>query len=103
MKHFRSEKEKYAEQPNRVGDLAAASPVEALSSIEKFSVFMRILALLLGLGQRMYFLHDRRSAELRQTLLAHQSEGSEANAVVTRFTRLPEREQQDLLNFLRSL
>ena len=41
--------------------------------------------------------------DLRQTLLAHQSEGSEANAVVTRFTRLPEREQQDLLNFLRTL
>ena len=175
----------YAEQPNSVGDLAAATPTEALSSIEKFSVFMRFLApplastdtpggkvsvsagralfestgcalchtpsmrtgnarvpalrkqtvnlysdLLLhdmgtgladgvaqgqasgrefrtaplwGLGQRLYFLHDGRSAELRQTLLAHQSEGSEANAVVTRFTRLPEREQQDLLNFLRSL
>jgi CxxC motif-containing protein (DUF1111 family) len=56
-----------------------------------------------GLGQRLFFLHDGRTSDLLQAVLAHRSEGSEANGVVTRFTRLADREQQDLLNFLRSL
>ena len=56
-----------------------------------------------GLGQRLYFLHDGRTMDLRQAVIAHRSEGSEANEVVARFTRLADREQQDLLNFLRSL
>lgn len=56
-----------------------------------------------GLGQRLFFLHDGRTSDLRQAIGAHQSEGSEANGVVGRFGRLADREQQDLLNFLRSL
>jgi CxxC motif-containing protein (DUF1111 family) len=56
-----------------------------------------------GLGQRLFFLHDGRTSDLREAVLQHRSEGSEANGVITRFTRLADREQQDLLNFLRSL
>ncbi len=56
-----------------------------------------------GLGQRLFFLHDGRTSDLRAAIQAHQSRGSEANAVVRRFKQLPESEKQDLLNFLRSL
>ena len=56
-----------------------------------------------GLGQRIFFLHDGRTSDLREAVLQHRSEGSEASGVVERFTRLADREQQDLLNFLRSL
>jgi CxxC motif-containing protein (DUF1111 family) len=56
-----------------------------------------------GLGQRLFFLHDGRTADLRVTILAHQSKGSEANAVIRHFNRLPEPQKQDVLNFLRSL
>ena len=56
-----------------------------------------------GLGQRYFFLHDGRTADLRQAVLAHYSRGSEANAVVRGFYRLPAAAQQDVYNFLRSL
>ena len=62
-----------------------------------------------GLGQRIYFLHDGRSSNLRETIIAHQSTTSaggapsEANAVVDNFNRLTEPQKQDVLNFLRSL
>jgi CxxC motif-containing protein (DUF1111 family) len=56
-----------------------------------------------GLGQRLFFLHDGRTADLRVAIRAHRSEGSEANAVIRNFNRLPETDEQDLLNFLRSL
>jgi CxxC motif-containing protein (DUF1111 family) len=175
----------FATLPNSVSDLEAATPIEALSSIEKFAIFMRLLAppapssdtpggsasvangkalfatvgcalchtptlhtgntavaalrgrnvdlysdLLLhdmgvgladgimqgqagprdfrtaplwGLGQRLFFLHDGRTTDLRAALIAHQSDRSEANGVVYQFTRLLDTDQQDLLNFLRSL
>ncbi len=56
-----------------------------------------------GLGQRIYFLHDGRTEDLMQAILAHQSQGSEASQVIQAFKNLPRSEQQDLLNFLRSL
>ena len=56
-----------------------------------------------GLGQRLFFLHDGRTADLRVAIQAHRSKGSEANMVVDRYYRLPSNERQDLLNFLRSL
>jgi CxxC motif-containing protein (DUF1111 family) len=56
-----------------------------------------------GLGQRLFFLHDGRTADLRQAILEHYSDGSEANTVTRRFFSLPDAQQQDLLNFLRSL
>jgi CxxC motif-containing protein (DUF1111 family) len=56
-----------------------------------------------GVGQRAFFLHDGRTSDLLQAILAHQSSGSEANAVVNSFQALSSSQQQDLLNFLRSL
>jgi CxxC motif-containing protein (DUF1111 family) len=62
-----------------------------------------------GLGQRLFFLHDGRTDDLVQAIQAHRSGGntkfgpSEANAVIDRYNRLNWDDQQDLLNFLRSL
>jgi len=56
-----------------------------------------------GLGQRLFFLHDGRTRDLVQAIREHRSEGSEANHVIYKFEALPTFQQQDLLNFLRSL
>ncbi|HEV8689592.1 MAG TPA: di-heme oxidoredictase family protein [Ideonella sp.] len=56
-----------------------------------------------GLGQRHFFLHDGRTSDLREAILAHYSRHSEANEVVRRFYGFSNAEQQDLYNFLRSL
>jgi CxxC motif-containing protein (DUF1111 family) len=62
-----------------------------------------------GLGQRVFFLHDGRTNDLVEAIRAHASAGnnqfgpSEANAVIGRLGQLSSTEQQDLLNFLRSL
>jgi CxxC motif-containing protein (DUF1111 family) len=62
-----------------------------------------------GLGQRIFFLHDGRTADLVEAIRAHKSgpsfrfPASEANAVIGNFNLLREGQKQDLLNFLRSL
>jgi CxxC motif-containing protein (DUF1111 family) len=56
-----------------------------------------------GLGQRIFFLHDGRTSDLLRAIEQHASLGSEANAVIYRFNQLTQSQQQDLLNFLRSL
>ncbi len=62
-----------------------------------------------GLGQRLFFLHDGRTKNLINAILYHSSNGnsqypaSEANGVVDNFNKLSSGDQQDLLNFLRSL
>ncbi|MGO9261837.1 MAG: di-heme oxidoredictase family protein [Bryobacteraceae bacterium] len=79
-----------------------------------------------GIGQRLFFLHDGRTADLLAAILAHFSPGpvcngsatavpstasspnqgscgSEANQVIQAFNALSNSQQQDLLNFLRSL
>ena len=56
-----------------------------------------------GVGQRVFFLHDGRTSNLVEAIEDHQSPGSEANRVIERFLRLPTQEQQDVINFLRSL
>jgi CxxC motif-containing protein (DUF1111 family) len=56
-----------------------------------------------GTGQRVFFLHDGRSRDLLAAIQAHDSQGSEANQVIQRFNALAPGQQQDLLNFLRSL
>jgi CxxC motif-containing protein (DUF1111 family) len=56
-----------------------------------------------GLGQRIFLLHDGRTANLYKAILSHQSEGSEANTVVDNFTDLTISQQQAVLDFLRSL
>lgn len=78
-----------------------------------------------GLGQRLFFLHDGRTSDLLQAIEEHADCGgngqhhrdrdhfqgysggnncsSESNGVVSNFNRLSPSQQQDLLNFLRSL
>jgi CxxC motif-containing protein (DUF1111 family) len=56
-----------------------------------------------GVGQRVFFLHDGRTSNLVEAIEDHQSPGSEANRVIEHFRRLPTQEQQDVINFLRSL
>jgi CxxC motif-containing protein (DUF1111 family) len=82
-----------------------------------------------GLGQRVYFLHDGRTSDLVQAIQDHASGGSagngngrgnnelsnnwgsgnsqfgpsEANRVIANYNALTSSQQQDLLNFLRSL
>ncbi|HVN45705.1 MAG TPA: di-heme oxidoredictase family protein [Steroidobacteraceae bacterium] len=56
-----------------------------------------------GVGQRVFFLHDGRTSDLVQAIYAHAGPGSEANQVVRNFQLLSVADQQDLLNFLRSL
>jgi CxxC motif-containing protein (DUF1111 family) len=56
-----------------------------------------------GLGQRAFFLHDGRTSDLVQAILAHDSNGSEASMTISGLRALSPGERQDLLNFLRSL
>jgi CxxC motif-containing protein (DUF1111 family) len=55
------------------------------------------------LGQRLFFLHDGRTSDLIQAIQSHSSSGSEANQVIRKFNTLKPSNEQDLLNFLRSL
>jgi len=57
-----------------------------------------------GLGQRIYFLHDGRCSDLLCAIEAHESNGGESTTVEAIFDQLliPS-QQQDILNFLRSL
>jgi CxxC motif-containing protein (DUF1111 family) len=72
-----------------------------------------------GVGQRIFFLHDGRTSNLLEAILAHQSGDhsgnndhqdagsgyppSEANSVINLFRALPVSDKQALLDFLRSL
>jgi CxxC motif-containing protein (DUF1111 family) len=56
-----------------------------------------------GVGQRVFFLHDGRTTNLLEAIRDHRSHGSEANKVIEHFNRLTTQEQQDVINFLRSL
>jgi CxxC motif-containing protein (DUF1111 family) len=62
-----------------------------------------------GLGQRIFFLHDGRTTNLIKAIQQHASQGdrkypaSEANTVIQKYNQLSDSDQQDLLNFLRSL
>jgi CxxC motif-containing protein (DUF1111 family) len=60
-----------------------------------------------GVGQRIFFLHDGRTSDLLQAIKAHANNAtdptSEANAVIQNFNALTSSQQQDILNFLRSL
>jgi CxxC motif-containing protein (DUF1111 family) len=57
-----------------------------------------------GVGQRAFFLHDGRTSDLLEAILAHDNPGSEAERVVDQFQfGLSRSDQQDILNFLRSL
>jgi CxxC motif-containing protein (DUF1111 family) len=60
-----------------------------------------------GVGQRIFFLHDGRATPSNGGLLRaiqdHAGQGSEANQVISLFNGRSGQDQQDLLNFLRSL
>jgi CxxC motif-containing protein (DUF1111 family) len=56
-----------------------------------------------GVGQRVFFLHDGRTSDLLAAIKAHASQGSEANTIIQRFNALSPVQQQDILDFLRSL
>jgi len=56
-----------------------------------------------GLGQRVFFLHDGRTSDLVEAIMAHDSSGSDAKPVVDLYKAMSTKEKQDLLNFLRSL
>ncbi len=62
-----------------------------------------------GIGQRLWFMHDGRTNNIVTAIEDHFSLGnstypaSEANQSVTNFNNLSSKNQQDLVNFLRSL
>jgi CxxC motif-containing protein (DUF1111 family) len=57
-----------------------------------------------GVGQRIFFLHDGRTSNIITAILQHDSSGSEADIVIDNFEfGLTASQQQDVVNFLRSL
>lgn len=56
-----------------------------------------------GLGQRIFLLHDGRTTDLYTAVEDHKSSKSEATTVINNFNKLTTAQQQDLLDFLRSL
>jgi CxxC motif-containing protein (DUF1111 family) len=56
-----------------------------------------------GAGQRLFFLHDGRTPNIVAAVQAHFSTGSEANTSVSNLAARSATDQQDLINFLRSL
>ncbi len=99
------------------GSLSSA-PVNAFSDIEIHHMGTRLAdnvsqggaggdqfrtAPLWGLGQRIFLLHDGRTTDLFTAIQDHASAHSEATTVVKHFDALTTSQQQDLLNFLRSL
>lgn len=56
-----------------------------------------------GLGQRIFLLHDGRTTNLITAIQDHASHGSEASFVEEQFFNLNSTQQQEILDFLRSL
>ena len=105
---------------HRMGPLLADNILQGAAAGDEFRT-----APLWGLGQRVYFLHDGRTSDLVQAIEDHASGGggfggrgnsqeferssssqfgpSEANRVIANYNGLSNAQQQDLLNFLRSL
>jgi CxxC motif-containing protein (DUF1111 family) len=94
---------------HRMGPALADNILQGAAAGDEFRT-----APLWGLGQRVFFLHDGRTKDLVQAIQAHASGGgrgswnsqfgpSEANRVVANYNALSSAQQQDLLNFLRSL
>lgn len=83
---------------HRMGNGLSDGITQGLAGPDEFRT-----APLWGIGQRIFFLHDGRTSDLLQAILAHQSQGSEANRVIDAFKNLRNSQQQNVLNFLRSL
>jgi CxxC motif-containing protein (DUF1111 family) len=105
-------------QKSSISGSLSGVPVNAFSDIELHHMGRRLAdnvsqgaaggdqfrtAPLWGLGQRIFLLHDGRTTDLRRAIHAHASDGSEANTVEQNFENLSPSQQQDVLNFLRSL
>jgi len=56
-----------------------------------------------GLGQRIFLLHDGRTTDLYTAIVDHKSSKSEATTVINNFNKLTTAQQQEILDFLRSL
>jgi CxxC motif-containing protein (DUF1111 family) len=56
-----------------------------------------------GLGQRIFLLHDGRTTNLITAIQDHKSNKSEATTVINNYNKMTPAQQQDLLDFLRSL
>jgi len=56
-----------------------------------------------GLGQRIFLDHDGRDLSVPASIQNHQSNGSEANTVITNYNNLNPTQKQELIDFLRSL
>jgi CxxC motif-containing protein (DUF1111 family) len=54
-------------------------------------------------GQRIFFLHDGRTSNILSAIQDHSGNGSEANTVISNFDSLSPTQQQNILNYLRSL
>lgn len=83
---------------HHMGDVLADGITQGGAGPDEFRT-----APLWGVGQRVFFLHDGRTTNLVEAIEAHTSHGSEANQIVERFNKLSTQEQQDIINFLRSL
>jgi CxxC motif-containing protein (DUF1111 family) len=105
-------------QPSNITPSLGSTPVKAFSDLEIHHMGTGLAdnvsqggaggdqfrtAPLWGLGQRIFFLHDGRTTNLLGAIEAHASSGSEATQVEDNFDALSASQQQDLLNFLRSL
>jgi CxxC motif-containing protein (DUF1111 family) len=105
-------------QPSNITGSLSNAPVNAFSDIEIHHMGSGLAdnvgqggaggdqfrtAPLWGLGQRIFLLHDGRTTNLLSAIQAHESNGSEANTVEQNFDNLSTSQQQDVLNFLRSL
>jgi CxxC motif-containing protein (DUF1111 family) len=82
---------------HKMGDLADGIS-QGLAAKDEFRS-----APLWGLGQRAFFLHDGRTSDLVEAIVAHDSSGSDAKPVIELYEALSNKQKQDLLNFLRSL
>src|SRR5271170_2912889 len=105
-------------QPSNVTSSLGSTPVSAFSDIEIHHMGNGLAdnvsqggaggdqfrtAPLWGLGQRIFFLHDGRTTNLLTAIQDHASNGSEATEVEENFASLSTSQQQEILDFLRSL
>lgn len=105
-------------QPSHITSSLSSQPVALFSDLEIHHMGTRLAdnvgqgtaggdqfrtAPLWGLGQRAFFLHDGSQTSVYSAIDSHRSSGSEATQVVTNFFNLSTAQQQDVLNFLRSL
>ncbi len=105
-------------QPSNITGSLSSAPVPAYSDIEVHHMGNALAdnvaqggaggdqfrtAPLWGLGQRIFLLHDGRTTNLLTAIQAHASRGSEATTVEQNFFNLNPTQQQEILDFLRSL